>query len=293
MKTKKNAGFTIIELLTVMSIIVIFISLLMPSLNAVRRYSKAVRQKGQFHEMRTGLEMFYVDFGEYPESSENSFPGGIDDVPYCGAQKLCEALLGKDNHGLHPDSQFIAAGTDRSGNLLYPPAPPNPLSDQTYMSNLRSRKNTYVDPEKFKTTNLYALFGTSITPYTEPNAFICDVFRAVRNHNPNGPSTIGMPVLYYRANTSKMGHHLNTDAANITQNIYDYRDNYNFTTLRTAEMGDSEHPIRADHNIFYNTTWNGRDRVMPKPFNSETYLLVSAGWDGFYGTKDDIFNFGE
>jgi len=293
MKTNRKSAFTIIELLTVMSIIVILISLLVPSLNAVRRYAKAVRQKGQFHEIRTGLEMFYIDFSEYPESGENSLPGGIDDVPYCGAQKLCEALLGRDGHGLHPDSQFIAAGTDRSGKILYPPVPANPLSDPAYLGNLHSRKNPYIDPEKFKITSLHELHDGSIVPYTEPNALICDVFNRVRNQNPNKSTTIGMPVLYYRADTAKMAHHLATDASNIGQNIYNYRDNYTLMSLKTAEMGNNEHPMYADLNIFYNMTWNGRDRVLTKPFNSETYLLICAGWDGLYGTKDDIFNFGE
>jgi len=48
MKSKgKKVGFTIIELLTVMSIIIILIAMLVPSLNAVRRYARVVMQKGQ------------------------------------------------------------------------------------------------------------------------------------------------------------------------------------------------------------------------------------------------------
>ena len=30
----------------------------------------------------------------------------------------------------------------------------------------------------------------------------------------------------------------------------------------------------------------------PWPYNSDTYLLISAGEDGYYGTDDDVRNFG-
>jgi hypothetical protein len=33
------------------------------------------------------------------------------------------------------------------------------------------------------------------------------------------------------------------------------------------------------------------DRNFFKPFNSSTFILISAGWDGVYGTKDDIVNY--
>ena len=54
--SKKTKGFTIVELLTVMSIIIILMGVLVPALNRVRRFSKIVTQRGQFHEISKGLE---------------------------------------------------------------------------------------------------------------------------------------------------------------------------------------------------------------------------------------------
>jgi hypothetical protein len=33
--------------------------------------------------------------------------------------------------------------------------------------------------------------------------------------------------------------------------------------------------------------------VRAQPYNPDTYILISAGRDGLYGTEDDIKNFGD
>jgi len=67
-KFSEKAGWTIVELLTVMSIIVILIGLLVPSLNMVKRYAKGVRQKAQFHSIDSAMELFNSEWDGYPPS---------------------------------------------------------------------------------------------------------------------------------------------------------------------------------------------------------------------------------
>ncbi|HAL44373.1 MAG: hypothetical protein A2Y12_15780 [Planctomycetes bacterium GWF2_42_9] len=43
--------------------------------------------------------------------------------------------------------------------------------------------------------------------------------------------------------------------------------------------------------LFYNTITNPKMTSQVRPHNSDTYILISAGNDGIYGTKDDIYNF--
>jgi hypothetical protein len=44
---------------------------------------------------------------------------------------------------------------------------------------------------------------------------------------------------------------------------------------------------------FYNEIRNDRIPGGDRPYREDSYILMSAGFDGLYGTADDVFNFGE
>ncbi len=118
----RRIGFTIIELLTVMSIIVILISLLAPALNRVRRYATDVKQRAQFHSIAIALDMFNAEFDGYPDSN------AVDDLGnnYCGAMRLAEAMVGQDLKGFNPSSRFERKGFPNTSDSLWDgmPYPP-------------------------------------------------------------------------------------------------------------------------------------------------------------------------
>jgi len=87
-QSNRKAAFTIVELLTVMSIIVILIGLLVPALNQVKRYAYEVKQRAQLKSIDTAIELFNSEFDGYPDSDAVD----PDNVDYCGAMKLCEAV---------------------------------------------------------------------------------------------------------------------------------------------------------------------------------------------------------
>ena len=309
----RKTGFTIIELLTVMSIIALLMALLVPALNRVRRYAKVVKQKGQFHSIEIGLEMYRADFGEYPESNgpaSNSFLDGNGE-PYCGAMRLAEALVGQDGQGFHPDSRFVYDDIDpllplgelypNSGILGNPPVPPT----TNYLENLRERKQLYISPDTELVTlqDLYAPadMGVFSASAQDPNgvAMIADSFPRAINRRTG--KKVGMPVLYYKADTSKMRYSQDPILIDGHQNIYDIFDNLDLVNLEIPWYSLKAHPMSdsalstqtggtPDRTIFIGNTDNKKS-VIEKPYNPDSYILISAGFDGEYGTRDDVFNF--
>jgi len=301
----KPRAFSIVELLTVMSIIVILFSLLMPALALARRYAKRVQQHAQFKSISAGLELFSTPdseggYGELPNSGQYD-----DDIPqqiYCGAMKLAEALVGQDLLGFHKDSLFHADGMNDSltppNDDLYPPI--------MNMQNLRARKRPYVEIDGANVNTLRGLYGTAINGIFDqagdPNGGIvlCDVYGRVKN-TITGKRT-GMPILYYKADVSRQMHQWFGVGANQL-NIYNYDDNYELINLPLPFAPGYYHPIAdggqptqdggiSDPTLFYRDMIRDKNvTVIPRPVKPDSYILISAGFDGEYGTDDDIFNF--
>jgi type II secretory pathway pseudopilin PulG len=287
-KTNKKAAFTIVELLTVMSIIVILIGLLIPALNRVKRYSYEVKQRVQLKGIETALEFFNADFGDYPDSGPLDPMG----VPYCGAMKLHEAMIGRDSMGIHPDSVFRSDGLDGMGKVLYPDA--NAVNTVTYRDSLSIRRGPYLPLESidaFAIGDLYPNTGL-FAPW---HFVLCDVFKTVPHLNTG--KRVGMPILYYKANTNNFKH--NVANPDDPDNIYNYLDNHVLTSL--GKPGAPTPSVNSQHRLF---TANGREGVRfymntknykitsaSRPYRADTFILISAGYDGEYGTPDDICNY--
>ena len=289
-KFNRKTGFTIVELLTVMSIIIILMGLLAPAMNRVRRYAWRVRQKNQFHSIDVALELFRAEFEGYPDSEEKDASG----ASYCGAMKLAEAMFGQDLLGFHPDSRFLSNGTDGATppNVLYPdPAPPPPLPP-AYIENLRTRKEHYLPLEQANVYKLKYLYANAEPPFESDRFVLCDVYTRVQNTETG--KRVGMPLLYYRANTSNTVHDV-TNPDN-PQNIYDYKDNQEMVGL--GKPWDplptgTAHTLFTEPAKFYENTWNETITSIARPYRMDSFILLSAGFDGEYGTPDDVFNFGE
>ncbi len=72
------------------------------------------------------------------------------------------------------------------------------------------------------------------------------------------------------------------------QNIFNYKDNQALLVLGVPGKLGETHPL-ADPKRFYLDTQN---REMPsKPYRRDSFILISAGEDGHYGTADDVCNF--
>jgi hypothetical protein len=200
-----------------------------------------MRQPAQLHSMEAAIELFAHEFEGYPPSDAND-PAG---VPYCGAMKLAEAVMGRDLCGFHSRSGFRAGGLDPNGETtLYPNEPDK--------ENLEARKGPYIQRENANAYRLADVYGKGNTrPFDENHYVLCDTFLRKRL---SGKKT-GMPILYYRARPKGTAHDVN-DPDNPA-NIYDYRDNQVLVSLGVPGEPNAVHPL-SDPRRFTGIPWATR-----------------------------------
>ncbi|MFI4911176.1 MAG: type II secretion system protein [Sedimentisphaeraceae bacterium JB056] len=286
MSINRKTGFTLVELLTVVGIIAILIALLLPALNKVKTLSFDTKQRGQINAIEIAIETYRNDFGMYPASGNvdaaDDTPKDSMGVPYYGTEKLAEALMGHDLLGVHKDvpTNFYKFG------IIY---------DQT-ATNLSNRKGPYLETEKLNPVESGST--EDIFNLVDGGHYISDVYR-------RDDLSVGLPLLYYKADTNNKIQ-TGTAVASIADKIYDFRDS-NMPYAGTVS-GDAEaNYIQGRSNIWDTTDGttaedNFDDSVINYdisptagvytiPYRAQTYLLISAGNDGIYGTEDDICNF--
>jgi hypothetical protein len=129
------------------------------------------------------------------------------------------------------------------------------------------------------------IYGRKRTgPFAEHVYVLCDVFERRRS----GGARTGMPILYYRADVDGTAHDVNDP--NNPANIYDYRDNQALIALGVPGKPEQTHPL-ADPKRFYRNMRTYKSKDVSRPYMADSYILISAGRDGLYGTADDICNF--
>ena len=167
---------------------------------------------------------------------------------------------------------------------------------------LSARKGPYLPAENANAVRLDAIYGTNIAPFvaqpvtgTLRGPFVlCDVYS---RQMVSGQKT-GMPILYYKANTAEHTARLQYPVDCVSHDEYQQSgeylqlcDNQQVLDLGKPWSGSSgphelATPTRFGQNIRNEkvSTWN-------RPARADSYILMSAGWDGEYGTADDVCNF--
>jgi hypothetical protein len=290
-------------------------------LGLVKDYSKRIQQKAQFHGIDVGLEMYKTEFGAYPQSNDNSIDfyssplDTYDPTTYCGSNKLAEAMVGQDFLGFHPSSALNATGTADVPLKTTPPSvgPVNVYSAdvsqapnwQTADENINARKDPFVDLENANAFPMDAVYGASNASFPGgfdmttkyPPLVLCDVFAQKRSGT--GSRKTGTPILYFRARPSfKHQDFDGTIAAApnpglLEDDIYYLNDNINLLDLGKPDDG-IEYTLMAtglEYENFENMIVNTQVQTLQRPYRADTYILISAGKDGDFGTSDDIFNF--
>lgn len=318
----RRPGFTLVELLTVIAIISLLIGILVPSLSRARDQAKAAQTSGQISSLTKACEMFFNDFQGYPQSSgQNPFEQSAN-ARLAGAQWLALTLVGTDRRGyVKPETRN---DTNNDGAITYQDwlnwYMPPPAQQYTRLGPYMDTGARISTPESYARDNTAA--GVMPAVFTQGSS-------VWKNSNiPFFTDSWEFPILYYAANRGATDPFTVTFGRRATAGLYDQNDNFGFTGTDTAGLGsggatergwdlgsgpptapglgnlnhplgrlgyDSNQPTQRPvqpsfaHSVYDEKIFDtAQGRVWPR--NPDSFILVSPGKDGWYGTDDDITN---
>lgn len=94
-RRKAAAGFTLLEMLVVVAILMLLAGLILAAINAARDRAKHLKVKQAVVQLKTALDAYYADYSGFPHiTEENSILGPY----YVTGQELIQTLRGRENY---------------------------------------------------------------------------------------------------------------------------------------------------------------------------------------------------
>ena len=118
---RRKAGFTLIEPLTVIAIIVMLAAITLGILNMAQKKGAKATTEAQMELLKTGLERYEKEYAEFPEPIDNTGEGSG------GAEALYQALAGDGTDAFVTGSESPTASTGEigsSGSIFLPELDP-------------------------------------------------------------------------------------------------------------------------------------------------------------------------
>lgn len=319
--SRRRMGFSLVELLAVVGIIALLIAILVPSLNAVRTSAKSTATQSTIQTvLQTGLEMFKADMvvgGAYPPSApallpkadgpHAVMPGSYPNPPFIGgASFLVWALAGADLLGT-PGFRDLDGDVLWQDGVAYQKVPSNELATSLYAINGNTNQPAMPRSGPFVATESMKLprWGSRRTKAgAVVNGFLIEKYGSADPlASPVFLDSFERPILYYRANAGARdpaatmlpkGTYVIEDNANITGNI-----DGGSASPWGLDLGSGvEHSLRyledaqnpKGKGSLMRLVQDPNVAAMPRAQRPESFILVSAGPDGLYGTADDVAN---
>lgn len=176
---RARAGFTIIEVLIVVTIIVILVGMVIPTMNGIRRQLYAARTLTSIQSLETACQQYQRDTGYFPGQNQSTYGGsnepGIDpwggddeEDAWSGSQWLARALLtpAGAEYGEEEDPNWMASDGDlhwpaenyivdphrmlekRDGEVLAPTGPADRDNDPAFVDAFLDPKPIHYWPSK-------------------------------------------------------------------------------------------------------------------------------------------------
>ncbi|MEW6251961.1 MAG: prepilin-type N-terminal cleavage/methylation domain-containing protein [Planctomycetota bacterium] len=318
-------GFTLVELLVVIAIIALLIGILLPSLGKARDSAKNARTRATCKSIGDGLEMFRNENDDeckgqaYPSSTAGDDPtdaannSTTPNEDLCGAQWVVRYLMGKDLEGYIPKRNVPR---QYWGNQPYNfqvgwydnPDPNNPF-DRTgpYLPNAPVKAPKDLPGGDPSSTTVQQNAPVFIDSFNTPILYYAANSRYAERGAANPTSYVGPPTEY--------------------QGVYTFMDNALFTGLchdggcglyQPWNFGGGDQKLKYGPQNWTNTpTAPDWKTVLPNnpksfayyllmdksentstnklnssaPIRRDSFILLTAGKDGVFGTGDDVTNF--
>ncbi len=153
---KKINSFTLIELLVVIAIIGILATIVVVNISNVRAKARDMKRVEELNQIRTALEMYYSQYGKYPNNTDTDAGPGCGDppwAPYWDAGTVAAA----------PGDTFIKPLVD-TGFFTKVPIETNPISG--YPCGRKYDKK----PDRIGNCQyIYAVLWTKLETHTNPS----------------------------------------------------------------------------------------------------------------------------
>ncbi len=172
MKTFRNNGFTLIELLTVIAVIAILSSILIPAASGVRRQSRIASSKAKLWQYITAIEAFKAEYNYYPQvyNAGGNGNGLIDLSAAANSQEFVETLSGR----AHNTGDPIEQGGNYRRIQFYT------FSENEFRDNGGQNYSTNRLSDPFNNTNIFLMIDVDGD----------GIIRPFSNSNPTSPGEI-------------------------------------------------------------------------------------------------------
>ena len=317
-----RAGFTMVEMLTVIGIIVILMAILLPVVSRVRIQVRVAQTQQEMNKIAGAIDQYYLEFNHaYPgplsnvnvnPSNQTIIPnlnGGSGIVIPTQTENLVLGLCGGLELNGSTSPQYNSNDIQSSLGPLN--MNPNPIKQTRHVAFIDATPGTQMQDLPWDGGN-GTLQGDSDIPE------FMDKFNSYNGGRPRA-------ILYLRARVGNPANSGTTavaqiSAGNDSSNQYNYMhlqpyadptfgDFYQFigSNASTVDTADQFVPLGS---TTPNPTWNpnaaaywvqpstastvwdsylGNPNQFTSPRGVNAYILISAGPDGIFGTQDDLF----
>ena len=278
-RRSRARGFTMVELLVVIGIILVLLSILVPLATRIQNAGRSATAAAQIASISSAIEAYHGTFNAYPGPLPNSGIGitGITNPGITGSENLVLGLFGglqrASNGTISYDANLVGTGPKPLG-----PITTNVKSYQAFLDNW-----TYHLPEKKDAANSgWALFGTAVPELMDRHWYRPILYlRATRGATEvaNDKDIDTPPAQYSRNQISQY-----TSVTGWADYNRHSSGKYGLDTLD----GDPLSPkLPASFRPYIRNPSNPNE-----PRSKDTFILIAVGTDGLFGTADDITSFG-